>query len=384
MGFQKPLKSFVERKLTFLVPADQRVDGAASSTEVAPAAKDAEAAVDAEASAAESKPTEESTAAATAAAAPAAAPTESDATAHNDEHHSHDDHGDEEEHESALEKLKKRASVSFDPDDVRNKRVSFNALGRRGLIINEDIETLHVPHVKKAADEASESGASSEANIDIVVPRMRPLNWKGDPEKADNIPYRVANAAAYGLVLPIVGAIKTIGFNYDSLNAMENRTKRRAAATYAFFMSLFWIAVFTWVMVYASESVAATWGIPEVILGFTILAAGTSTPDMLSSVFVAQLGYGDMAVSSSIGSNIFDILVGLPIPWLLKASVDGAPVAVPTGAIGVSLTVIILMMISLVGIIIWQGWKLTKTSAWAMLVLYFVFILAVCIPEATK
>merc|ERR1739838_1236638 len=50
----------------------------------------------------------------------------------------------------------------------------------------------------------------------------------------------------------------------------------------------------------------------------TLLASGTSIPDLVSSMAVARAGQGDMAVSSSIGSNIFDILVGLPIPWILK------------------------------------------------------------------
>ena len=51
-------------------------------------------------------------------------------------------------------------------------------------------------------------------------------------------------------------------------------------------------------------------------MGLTFVAAGTSVPDLLSSVIVAKLGEGDMAVSSSVGSNIFDILVGFPIPWI--------------------------------------------------------------------
>ena len=52
-------------------------------------------------------------------------------------------------------------------------------------------------------------------------------------------------------------------------------------------------------------------------MGLTFLAAGTSVPDLLTSVLVAMKGEGDMAVSSSIGSNIFDVTVGLPLPWLI-------------------------------------------------------------------
>ena len=49
-------------------------------------------------------------------------------------------------------------------------------------------------------------------------------------------------------------------------------------------------------------------------MGLTILAAGTSVPDLLTSVAVTKNGEGDMAVSSSIGSNIFDVTMGLPLP----------------------------------------------------------------------
>ena len=54
-------------------------------------------------------------------------------------------------------------------------------------------------------------------------------------------------------------------------------------------------------------------GISEEIMGLTILAAGTSIPDLITSVIVARKGLGDMAVSSSVGSNIFDITIGYSI-----------------------------------------------------------------------
>lgn len=54
-------------------------------------------------------------------------------------------------------------------------------------------------------------------------------------------------------------------------------------------------------------------------MGLTILAAGTSIPDLITSVIVARKGLGDMAVSSSVGSNIFDITVGWVAKLLSKA-----------------------------------------------------------------
>merc|ERR1711997_363219 len=77
-----------------------------------------------------------------------------------------------------------------------------------------------------------------------------------------------------------------------------------------------WIGIFSnalyeWVVICSN-----TLGIPPPVAAVTFLAAGTSIPDLLSSYIVAKHGEGDMAVSSSIGSNIFDVTVGLPLPWL--------------------------------------------------------------------
>jgi Ca2+/Na+ antiporter len=62
-------------------------------------------------------------------------------------------------------------------------------------------------------------------------------------------------------------------------------------------------------------------------MGITIIAAGTTTPDVLGSLAVARQGHGDMAISSSIGSNVFDILIGLPLPWFISSAFveGGAP-----------------------------------------------------------
>merc|ERR1719231_795886 len=101
-------------------------------------------------------------------------------------------------------------------------------------------------------------------------------------------------------------------------------------------MSIAWIGIFTYPMVESAAAIGALFGIPLKIMGLTFLAAGTSVPDLLSSVIVAKQGQGDMAVSSSIGSNIFDVAVGLPLPWFLF-SMSYCPVVVGRGGVVVSL-----------------------------------------------
>ena len=54
-------------------------------------------------------------------------------------------------------------------------------------------------------------------------------------------------------------------------------------------------------MVWMAEVIGLLIGITPSVMGLTFLAAGTSVPDLITSVIVAKKGFGDMAVSSSIG-----------------------------------------------------------------------------------
>ncbi|NXN87328.1 NCKX4 protein, partial [Bombycilla garrulus] len=85
-----------------------------------------------------------------------------------------------------------------------------------------------------------------------------------------------------------------------------------------FILSTLWIALFSYFMVWMVTVIGYTLGIPDVIMGITFLAAGTSVPDCMASLIVARQGLGDMAVSNTVGSNVFDILVGLGVPWGLQ------------------------------------------------------------------
>lgn len=82
-----------------------------------------------------------------------------------------------------------------------------------------------------------------------------------------------------------------------------------------FFISMVWISFYSYFMVWMITIIGYTLGIPDTVMGLTFVAAGVSVPDALSSIAVIKEGYGDMAVSNAIGSNVFDILVCLGLPW---------------------------------------------------------------------
>lgn len=141
-----------------------------------------------------------------------------------------------------------------------------------------------------------------------------------------------------------------------------------------FLVSIAWIGGFAYFMVNWAIEIGDTIKIPNYIMGMTFLAAGTSIPDLLSSVIVAKQGHGDMAVSSSVGSNIFDILVGLPTPWIFFSLINQKNVRIFSCELAVSIAVLIGMLLSVVFSVMLSGWKMSKKLGYSMFVLYLVFL----------
>ncbi|XP_048110348.1 sodium/potassium/calcium exchanger 2-like isoform X2 [Alosa alosa] len=143
-----------------------------------------------------------------------------------------------------------------------------------------------------------------------------------------------------------------------------------------FLGSISWIAAFSYLMVWWAHQVGETFWITEEIMGLTILAAGTSIPDLITSVIVARKGLGDMAVSSSVGSNIFDITVGLPFPWLLYSFANNmAPVSVSSAGLFCAIVLLFLMLLFVIISIAACKWRMSKLLGMLMFLLYFVFLI---------
>ncbi|XP_037832561.1 sodium/potassium/calcium exchanger 2 isoform X3 [Kryptolebias marmoratus] len=142
-----------------------------------------------------------------------------------------------------------------------------------------------------------------------------------------------------------------------------------------FLGAICWIAGFSYLMVWWAHQVGQTIGITEEIMGLTILAAGTSIPDLITSVIVARKGLGDMAVSSSVGSNIFDITVGLPFPWLLWSLFRGLrPVQVSSNGLFCAIVLLFIMLLFVIISIAACKWRMSKLLGFIMFMLYFVFL----------
>jgi Ca2+/Na+ antiporter len=86
-----------------------------------------------------------------------------------------------------------------------------------------------------------------------------------------------------------------------------------------------WLVGLSYGMVVALERVGALIGVSAAVVGITVGAAGTSFPNLVSSMVAARDGHANMAVSNALGSNTFNLCICLGLPWLLYPFVYGEP-----------------------------------------------------------
>ena len=117
--------------------------------------------------------------------------------------------------------------------------------------------------------------------------------------------------------------------------------------------------------------IATGFGLSENLIGLTIVACGTSLPELVTSVVAARKNEVDMALGNVIGSNIFNILFVLgiagalsPIAFIMENVID---------------IVILMAMSALVWVLGWTKQKIDRKEGIIMLVIYVVYLVYICI-----
>ena len=119
-----------------------------------------------------------------------------------------------------------------------------------------------------------------------------------------------------------------------------------------------------------ATTVASAMGISQNLIGLTIVALGTSLPELVTSIVAARKDEVDMALGNVIGSNIFNILLILgvaaaisPIAFLMENIID---------------IIILIIMSVVVWGFAWTSRKINRTEGIIMLLMYAVYMVYIC------
>ncbi|MFW6019591.1 MAG: calcium/sodium antiporter [Bacteroidales bacterium] len=142
-----------------------------------------------------------------------------------------------------------------------------------------------------------------------------------------------------------------------------------------FSISIIWIALLSWLLVNSAIKISAILNVPEGIIALTVLAIGTSIPDMITSLIVAKKGRGGMAISNALGSNVFDILLGLGLPWFIVILLTGESVEVFSKNIFLSVILLFSSVMVFFLLLMMRRWQIRKPTGLFLLALYLAYLI---------
>ncbi|MDE0239556.1 MAG: sodium:calcium antiporter [bacterium] len=122
-------------------------------------------------------------------------------------------------------------------------------------------------------------------------------------------------------------------------------------------------------LVGGATALARDAGVPDEVIGLTLVAVGTSLPEVATAIVAAYRRHADICIGNVIGSNIFNLFGILGITAL------AAPVPFSDKIVGFDLWVLGAMTLLLVPLLL-TGWRLGRRDALLLLALYCVYILS--------
>jgi cation:H+ antiporter len=111
----------------------------------------------------------------------------------------------------------------------------------------------------------------------------------------------------------------------STLDAQELSNTRQSIILYRVFIwwcvGLFLLFVSSELLVTGASNLARHFGVSELVIGLTVVALGTSLPELATTLVAAMKHQHDIAVGNVIGSNIFNLLAVLAVPALIAPGV---------------------------------------------------------------
>ena len=114
-----------------------------------------------------------------------------------------------------------------------------------------------------------------------------------------------------------------------------------------------------------AKNIALAWGMSETLVGLTIVAIGTSLPELVTSIVAASKGETGMAVGNVVGSNIFNLLLILGVSSAIH------PIAISMASF-VDLCVLLAVSLIAFGFVI-TGKRINRAEGFTMIIMYLAY-----------
>ncbi|XP_077988426.1 sodium/potassium/calcium exchanger 4-like [Glandiceps talaboti] len=214
-----------------------------------------------------------------------------------------------------------------------------------------------------------EEEKSGETNLKEIQ------NNEPDVEMKEYSPFHVPNSIP-GKFIWIIGFPISIVFYFTIPDCSLPRW--RSWFLFTFFMSMVWLGAISYVIIWMIDVMGFVFGIPDIIIGLVFAAIGSNAPSLVVSILAAKKGYVDMAIANAFGSNVFNILLCLGLPWMVSSllhPIDGWH-AIWIERVNMVYIAVILSLSGLLPVLCLalSRWKLIRING---IILLFIYILII-------
>lgn len=143
-----------------------------------------------------------------------------------------------------------------------------------------------------------------------------------------------------------------------------------------FMLSLGIIGFACYELVIAAQVIAEALSVPPAIIALTLLAGGSSIPELVSSATVSRQGRGGMAIANAIGSNTFDVLMSLGFPVLLFCLMHGDLEGLGGATMTSSILVLFVTLVLMLGLLAALRFRVGRAMGASLILLYVVYVVA--------
>ena len=163
------------------------------------------------------------------------------------------------------------------------------------------------------------------------------------------------------------------GLSYKSYKALFNGSrniniKDYASLTFYAFIGLLIILISSYLVIFSASEIVSYYQISSTIIGLTLIAIGTSLPELAVAVAAARKKKADIIIGTVLGSNIYNILI------VIGASAMISPLTITSLSISYALPIMLLMTASLL-YFIRRHWMLRSREGLVLLCIYILFLL---------
>jgi len=152
------------------------------------------------------------------------------------------------------------------------------------------------------------------------------------------------------LFFAVIGGLTWVSFNMEKGDPLQPETENEIPSGVKTSRAIMWLIVgmvllptSAYFMVDSAEVIARYFGLSELVIGLTIIAIGTSLPELAACIAGVLKNEDDLALGNIIGSNIFNILAVLAMPGLIAPGVVDENAATRDSYVMLGLTILLIV-----------------------------------------